>query len=37
MTKRKPAKGAKPTAGVASDSDAQKGALKHIGGSQSDH
>ena len=36
MTKRKPAKGRKPTTVVANDPDDQKGALKNIGGSQSD-
>jgi hypothetical protein len=37
MTKKKPAKGAKPTTVVANDPDDRKGSLKSIGGSQSDH
>ncbi len=37
MTNRKPAKGAKPTTAVASVLDDRKSALKHIGGSPSDH
>jgi hypothetical protein len=37
MTNRKPTKGSKPTALVSNDPDNGKGALKNIGGSQSDH
>ena len=37
MTKKKPAKGVKPTTVVANDPDDMKGSLKSIGGSQSDH
>jgi hypothetical protein len=37
MTRKKPAKGNEPTTVVANDPDDRKGALKTIGGSQSDH
>ena len=37
MTKKKPAKGNKPTTVVANDPDDRKGTLKTVGGSQSDH
>ncbi|MEC5325220.1 hypothetical protein [Aurantimonas sp. A3-2-R12] len=37
MTKKKPVKGNQPTTVVVDDPDDMKGALKHIGGSQSDH